>query len=153
MKYIETVNLIKQKVNLMQQNIINNPRKYIKDNKICYEIICNKLLHNVEKSLVNSWIEQCELNELIKDKKIKLKCSRKKNNNIYSLIDNKGNQIVITNKIKMVNHFEKDNIKIIFVLSMEGDVLNFDYLFNNSNITYSKIDIKYIAVYLKLIND
>lgn len=153
MKYSETLSTINQKVNLVQKDIINNPFKYLKGNTIGYSTICDNLLSDIKRSLSGLWIEQSELEEIIKNKKIKLDIYKNKKGTIYKLTDKRGKNIIIENKIKIVYKIHDDYINMHFILGMDGDILDFNYLFcENINIIQTEIDITNIKVYISLIN-
>lgn len=154
MKYEETVKLINQKVELIQEDVYTNPLKYLKDNKIDLSSICSNLLRDIKKNLATSWIDKSDLEDIIKNKKIILKANNKKKNPIYTLIDKKGHEIEITNEVNMSCGWVNNEIRINIFFPISGDFLEFNYLFENIKFHIPFIiDVSNLTVYLALANN
>ena len=154
MNYEETLEIIFNKVNLLQQDIIEHPFRYIKDNMIDEKLICSNLSQNINKCLVSPWIEKSELENIIKGNNIKLDVIKHKKEITYILTNKKGKQIKILNNFKIVYMLSNNIININVILPINGDFLEFNYLFKDIKLQIPvKIDVTNLLTYLVLAYD
>jgi hypothetical protein len=155
MRYEETINLIKEKADAIQKDIFENPLRYIKDNQIDKELIYSNLFHEVKKITATSWIDKSDLEEIIKKgRKIKLEVNKCRKNITYTLIDKKGNKLVINNDITALYKSRDEELLISIIFPIEGSFLNFSYLFEDiQKSLLIKFDISNLMVVVKLITN
>jgi hypothetical protein len=155
MRYEETISLIQEKAKLIQKDILENPLRYVKNNQIDKELIYSNLFHEIKKITTTSWIDKSDLEEIIKKgRKIKLEVNKCRKNITYTLIDKKGNKLVINNDITALYRSQGEELLISIIFPIEGPFLNFSYLFDDiQKSLLIKFDISNLMVYIKLITN
>lgn len=150
MKYSQSIIMINDTIAKLQNDINDNPNKYLKDNRINEKAIISKL--NISKKIANNgWIEKSDIDNLVSNKNIKIKHGDNKCS--FYLTNNRNNEIGFVKKMK-INYIIKDNqISVVFYFVFTGDYLEFINLLDFNFVLTFDIDISNINTVIKLINN
>ena len=153
MKYSETLEVINEVVKLMQDDIYENPCKYLKGDKIDIDNISLKVINNIKKHLTPSWIDESDFHLLSQDKHIKLITDKKKKSIVYKLVDNNGHECILSNEIATYYKYDNDNLILYIIFPIKGEYLEFNYILDNIiNYQVINIDLSVLATYLAMCN-
>lgn len=150
MEYLQTVSMINDTMKNLQNDINNNPMKYLKNDKFNEKAITAKL--NVSKKILNDgWINPSDFKGLL-DKNVHLKQGDNKCN--FYLINNKNKKIGFVKKVQ-INYIIKNNcINVLFSFVFSGDYLEFKSLLLNFDfVLKSSLDISNVNTIIKLLNN
>lgn len=144
MKYLSTIEILNDLFDNLQDELNCNAFKYVKGKKINEALITKYINEKINKSIKEPWIDENELLGLIDNDKIKIDIIKDSKNNIlkYTLTNKKGKKIFISSKITKISYyFIENNVRVNIILPIDGDILDFGYLFQNKNILSYTLDI------------